>query len=129
MILPRLIISALVLVATTSAVGAPLIVHDGGWTEVVRATGYPVFPLTVASDGSVYFVTGTAPGDHLHRVNTDGSVDTLYSTGGVIGTVADLEIAFGGDLFANDGSPRGVRRFGIESPSNTTFWASPLVAP
>lgn len=105
----------------------PMFLYDTSYTQIVRATGQPVYPLTVDASGNIYFVTGTSTGDQVRRVNTDGSIDVVYgSTNGVIGTVADLELAFDGDLFANDGSPGGIRRFQIPTGSNGTFWASPF---
>jgi hypothetical protein len=106
-----------------------LALYDSGWTEVLRATGQPVYPLTVDGSGSIYYSTGTSPFDQIRRLNVDGSVDLVATTVGVVGTVADLEFGFGGDLFANQGFPGGVRRYNISDGSSSLFWSSALGSP
>ena len=112
----------------TAVLSAALTIHDPRFVAEQRlASGPQAFPITVGSDSSIYGVTGTSTSDALVRINTDNSVTTLNSSvGRVVGVIADLEVGFGGDLFANFGlnDTHGVVRFDNATGTASTFYSA-----
>ena len=110
---------------------AGLLVDDPSWQAVTRATGVSAYPITVDSSGDVYFVTGTSYSDKLEEVTTSGAINVITpATGAVVGTVANLEFGFGGNLYAPVGAPgyepRGIEEFSLPGGTTSMLWNSDL---
>ena len=115
-----------------STVHAAIIVHDSRFVAEQRLASGPItFPLAIDSDSAIYSVTGTSVFDQLIRIDTDNSVTALSSVGYVVGVIADLEIGFGGDLFANytqlpfgSSGTHGVLRFNKLTGATSVFYSA-----
>ncbi len=120
---------AALLIGVGTAESATITVHDAGYTALVSQTRERVYPLAVDADRNLYYVTGTSVADNFVRMAPDGTETTLNSgVGFVVGVFADLEIGFGGNLFANVGYSGmyvdGVIQLNPSTGTSSLFWQS-----
>lgn len=123
-----LLMAALLCFASSEARPA-IQMHDASYTAVLRNNTLRMFPIAVDSVGTVYGVQNTNLSARLQRVLPDGSAASFGSTNEVVGTAADMEFGFGGDLFANagfqGGFSDGVVRIDRNTGIGSMFWTSP----
>jgi len=117
-----------VLVGVGTSRGA-IVVHDPTYTALVSGTNNNILPLAVDPARNLYYVTSTSTSSDFVRLAPDGTEATLNNNVGfVVGVFADLEVGFGGDLFANVGFPGasvdGVIRLNRLTGAASLFWQS-----
>jgi hypothetical protein len=111
----------------TDEAQAGLTLYEPGLKPILRGSGFQSFPLAVDGQGDVYTVTGTSPGDQLLEITTSGQVLTINnSVGGVIGTDAKLDFAFGGNLFAT--SYGGIIEYSLHTGASSMFYSNNSVS-